>query len=98
MSARTRGGCGFSSLMKPKKRGEICFVIYIAGERKLFIFIYEVFVKQKKKKRSANHYSHSIGPHACCILSPALIVDIIPVTLTIQFHIIPGLEPGILTK
>jgi hypothetical protein len=28
---------------------------------------------------------------------PALIIDIIPVTLTIQVHIIPGLELGILT-
>jgi hypothetical protein len=36
-------------------------------------------------------------PHACCIPSPGIIVDIIPVTLTIQVHIIPGLEPGILT-
>jgi hypothetical protein len=33
----TRGECGFSSLMKLKKKGKICFVIYIAGERKLFL-------------------------------------------------------------
>jgi hypothetical protein len=45
-------------LMKQKKGGEICFVIYIAGERKIFVFIYEVIVKQNYKKRSANHYSH----------------------------------------
>jgi len=40
--------------MKQRKKGKICFVIYIAGER-IFVFIYEVFVKQKKRKRSANH-------------------------------------------
>ena len=34
--------------MKQKKKGKICFVIYIAGERILF-FIYEVFSKQKKE-------------------------------------------------
>jgi len=42
--------------MKQKKKGKICFVIYIAGERKSFFFNYEVIVKQKKRKRSANHY------------------------------------------
>ncbi len=36
-------------------------------------------------------------PHVCYIPSPALIINTVPVTLTIQFHIIPGLEPGILT-
>jgi len=36
-------------------------------------------------------------PHACCIPSPSLVIDMIPVTLTIQVHIIHGLEPGILT-
>ena len=43
--------------MKPKEKGKICFVIYIAGERKLFFIIYDVIVKQKKEKSSANHYS-----------------------------------------
>ena len=38
--------------MKPKKKGIICFVIYIAGERKMFLFIYEVFGKQKKKRKT----------------------------------------------
>jgi hypothetical protein len=28
---KVRGKCGFSSLMKQKKKAEICFVIYIAG-------------------------------------------------------------------
>jgi hypothetical protein len=38
--------------------GDVNYVIYIAGERKMFLFIYEVFGKQKKKgKRSANHHS-----------------------------------------
>lgn len=35
--------------------------------------------------------------HAHCIPSPSLIIDAIVVTLTIQVHIIPGLEPRILT-
>ena len=39
-----------------QKKGRICFVIYIAGER-IFFFIYDVIVKQNKDKRSANHYS-----------------------------------------
>ena len=43
--------------MKQKKKGKICFVIYIAGER--FFFIYDVIMKQFYYKRSANHYSHS---------------------------------------
>jgi hypothetical protein len=34
--------------MKQTKKGKNCFVIYIAGER-IFFFIHEVFVKQKKK-------------------------------------------------
>jgi hypothetical protein len=38
-----------------KKKGGNFFVIYIAGER--FIFIYDVIVKQNKKKRPANHHS-----------------------------------------
>jgi len=32
-----------------KKKGKICFVIYIAGER-MFLLIYEVFVKKKKTR------------------------------------------------
>jgi hypothetical protein len=42
---RVRGGvrdfvtCGFSSLMKQKKKGKICFVIYIAGKR-FFLYIF----------------------------------------------------------
>jgi hypothetical protein len=35
--------------------------------------------------------------HSHCIPSPSLIIDAIVVTLTIQVHIIPGLEPRILT-
>jgi hypothetical protein len=41
--------------MKLKKKGNICFVIYIAGER-FFFYIYDVIVKQKIKKRSVYHY------------------------------------------
>jgi hypothetical protein len=39
--------------MKQKKKGKICFVIYIAGKR--FFFIYDVIVKQNLKKSSANN-------------------------------------------
>ena len=31
-------GCGFSSLMKQKKKGENCAVFYFAGKRKLFTY------------------------------------------------------------
>jgi hypothetical protein len=31
MREKVRGECGFSSLMKQKKKAKICFVIYIAG-------------------------------------------------------------------
>ncbi len=40
--------------MKQKKKGKFCFVIYIP--EKEFFFIYDVIVKPKKEKRSANHY------------------------------------------
>jgi hypothetical protein len=51
---KVRGGCGFSSLMEVKKREKLrCLLLH---RRKNFLFIYEVFVKQKIKKRSANHY------------------------------------------
>jgi len=53
---RVRGEYGFSSLLKQNKKAKICFVIYIAGKRKLFFYIYAVIVKQKIYKRSSNHY------------------------------------------
>ena len=40
--------------MKQKKKGKICFVIYIAGKR--FFFTYDVIVKQNLKKQPANNY------------------------------------------
>ena len=43
--------------MKQNKKAKICFVIYIAGKRKLFFYIYAVIVKQKIYKRPTNHYS-----------------------------------------
>ncbi len=46
---KVRGEYRFSSLVKQNKKAKICFVIHIAGERKLFFYIY-VIVKQKKKK------------------------------------------------
>jgi hypothetical protein len=36
-----------SSLMKQNKKAKICFVIHIAGEKKLLFYIYFVIVKQK---------------------------------------------------
>ncbi len=44
---RARGGCGFSSLVKQNKKAKICFVIHIAGEKKLLFYFYFVIVKQK---------------------------------------------------
>jgi hypothetical protein len=44
---KVRGGCGFSSLMEVKKREKLrCLLLH---RRKNFLFIYEVFVKQKIK-------------------------------------------------
>ena len=53
-----QGGSIGAVTYEAKKKGKICFVIYIAGKR--FFFIYEVIVKQKIKKRSANHYSQAL--------------------------------------
>ena len=44
---RARGGCGFSSLVKQKIKGKICFVMHIAGEKILLFYFYFVIVKQK---------------------------------------------------
>ena len=41
-----RGVYRFSSLVKQNKKAKICFVIYIAGKRKLFFYINAVIVKQ----------------------------------------------------
>ena len=41
---RTREGCGFSSLVKQNKKAKICFVIHIAGEKKILFYIYFVIV------------------------------------------------------
>ena len=51
-----RGVYRFSSLVKQNKKAKICFVIYIAGKRKLFFYIYAVIVKQIFYKRSSNYY------------------------------------------
>ena len=42
-----RGVYRFSSLVKQNKK--ICFVIHIAGEKKLLFYFYFVIVKQKIK-------------------------------------------------
>jgi hypothetical protein len=64
------GGCGFSSLMKQKKKAKICFVIYIAGFFLKKKFCYEVIVKQIFKERPANHYlppyTHWVHPLPSC--------------------------------
>ena len=57
--------------MKQKKKGKICFVIYIAAFFFNF-FCYEVFAKQKKKKSAANYYfNRVVGPlqrcFGCCM-------------------------------
>jgi hypothetical protein len=41
-----RGEYRFSSLVKQNKKAKICFVIHIAGEKKLLFYIYFVIVKQ----------------------------------------------------
>ena len=51
----TRGEYMFSSLMKQKKRGGNCAVFCFAGKR-IFFFIYDVIVKQKKAERSRHYY------------------------------------------
>ena len=42
-----RGGYRFSSLVKQNKKAKICFVIHIAGEKKLLFYFHFVIVKQK---------------------------------------------------
>ncbi len=44
------------ALVKQNKKAKICFVIHIAGEKKLLFYIYDVIVKQIFYKRPANHY------------------------------------------
>ena len=53
-----RGVYRFSSLVKQNKKAKICFVIYIAGKKKLLFYIYAVIVKQNFYKRATNYYSH----------------------------------------
>jgi hypothetical protein len=42
-----RGVYRFSSLVKQNKKAKICFVIHIAGEKKILFSVYFVIVKQK---------------------------------------------------
>ena len=53
---KVRGVYRFSSLVKQNKKAKIRFVIYIAGKRKLFFYIYAVIVKQIFYKRFSNYY------------------------------------------
>ena len=46
----TQGGSiGLALLWSKKIKGKICFVIHIAGEKKLLFYFYFVIVKQKIK-------------------------------------------------
>ncbi len=56
MREKVRGEYRISPLMKQKNKGKICFVVHIAGKKKLLFYIYAVIVKQKIYKRSTNHY------------------------------------------
>jgi hypothetical protein len=60
--------------MKQNKKGKKCAVFCFAGFFFLKKFCYEVIVKQKKRKRSANHYFYQpqYGPEvlADVVLSP----------------------------
>ncbi len=47
-------------LVKQKKKGKICFVLYIAGAS-FFLFIYDVIAKQNLKQRPANHYCQRLS-------------------------------------
>jgi hypothetical protein len=67
-----RGGCGFSSLMKQKKRENLLRNLH----RRIFFlkfFCYEVIVKQIFKERPANYYSPLLAvssPLPLPLLSP----------------------------
>ena len=62
-----KGGCGFSSLMKQKEKGENYAVFCFAGKRKIFFDIYDVITSPEKEKSSVIYYS----PH-CAHVSPHL--------------------------
>ncbi len=49
-SEKVRGVYRFSSLVKQNKKAKICFVIYIAGERKIFFYICDVITSPEKEK------------------------------------------------
>jgi hypothetical protein len=49
----------FSSLVKQNTKAKFCFVIHIAGEKKLLFYICAVIVKQFFYKLSSNCYSHT---------------------------------------
>ena len=50
-----RGGYRFSSLVKQKKEAKICFVIHIAGEKKIIILYLLRDCEAKNYIRSSNH-------------------------------------------
>ena len=75
--------------------GESLFLLLHEIERKPCFPLFFSFLLTRAKFTESIACSNC--PHACCIPSPSLVIDMIPVTLTIQVHIIHGLEPGILT-
>jgi hypothetical protein len=54
--------------VKQNKKAKICFVIHIAGEKKLLFYIYFVIVKQKFKNgpliTTPVHVEHTGASHA----------------------------------
>jgi len=58
----------FSSLVKQNKKAKICFVIYIAGEKKLLFYFHFVIVKQKFKNGPLTTTFLASSAAACCIL------------------------------
>ena len=75
--------------------GESLFLLLHELERKPCFILFFSFLLTRAKFTESIACSNC--PYACCIPSPSLVIDMIPVTLTIQVHIIHGLEPGILT-
>ena len=57
--------------MKQNKKAKICFVIHIAGERKIFFYICDVITSPEKEKISANHYCHTRCARFRFVIAPA---------------------------
>ncbi len=66
---KVRGEYRVSSLVKQNKKAKICFVIYIAGKKKLLFYTYAVIVKQIFYKRPSNQYWRPVCLHFLAPLS-----------------------------